>query len=171
MDRARVAELTGTIEPQRIERPDLHEWLTAWVERDVTPQESLDSLPGVIHHLVDAWGRSADRVVLVHYDDLLADLPGKMKWLAWRLGIEVPHDRWPELVEAARFDAMRERAALLVPDRLGVLKDPNRFFRAGRSGAGEDVLDGKELSRYEQRVSSLAPPEVVRWLHDPTARR
>jgi hypothetical protein len=171
MDRARVAELTGIIEPQRIERPDLHEWLIAWVERDVTPQESLDSLPGVMHHLVDAWARLGDRVVLVHFDDLLADLPGKMEWLAGRLGIEVPDDRWPELVAAARFGAMRQRAALLAPDRLGVIKDPNRFFRVGRSGAGEDVLDAAELSRYEQRVSSLAPPEVVRWLHDPAARR
>lgn len=171
MDRARVAELTGTVEPQRTERPDLHEWLTAWVDRDVTPQESLDSLPGVVHHLVDAWERRSDRVVLVHYDDLLTDLPGQMTWLAGRLGIEVPDDRWPELALAARFDAMRQRAALLVPDRLGVIKDPDRFFRAGRSGAGENILAPVELGRYQQRVTSLAPPEVVRWLHNPTARR
>lgn len=84
--------------------------------------------------------------------------------------MEVPDDRWPELVAAARFDAMRRRAAFLAPDRLGVIKDPHRFFRAGRSGAGEDVLDSAELNRYKQRVSSLAPPEVVRWLHDPAAR-
>lgn len=170
LDRARVAELTGTVEPPRTERPDLHEWLIAWVHRDVTPQEGLDSLPGVIHHLVDAWERRGDRVVLVHYDDLQADLPGQMAWLAGRLGIEVPDDRWPALVAAARFDAMRRRASLLVPDRLGVIKDPDRFFRAGSSGAGEDILDAVELSRYEQRVATLAPPEVVRWLHDPTAR-
>jgi aryl sulfotransferase len=170
MNRARVADLTGVVEPKRTERPDLHAWLIDWVERDVTPQQSLDSLPGTIHHLVDAWHRPGDRVVLVHYDDLLADLPGKMKWLAARLGIEVPADRWPELVAAARFDAMRQRAALLAPDRLGVLKDPNRFFRAGRSGAGRDVLDPAELGRYEQRVAALAPPEIVGWLHDPARR-
>lgn len=171
MNRARVAELTGTIEPPPIERPDVHEWLIAWIERDVTPRESLDSLPGVIHHLVDAWQRRSDRVVLVHFDDLLADLPGRMEWLAARLGIEVPADRWPDLVAAARFDAMRQRAALLAPDRLGVLKDPDHFFRAGTSGAGRDVLAPAELARYEQRVSGLAPPEIVGWLHDATMRR
>jgi aryl sulfotransferase len=170
MNRVRGADLTG-IELRLIERPDLHEWLIAWVEREVTPQGCFDSLPGVIHHLVDGWERRRDRVVLVHYDDLLADLAGRMKWLAARLDIEVPADRWPELVAAARFDAMRQRAALLAPDRLGVLKDPNPFFRAGRSGAGGNVLDPTELGRYEQRVSTLAPPEVVGWLHDPTVRR
>lgn len=109
--------------------------------------------------------------MLVHFDDLLADLPGRMKWLAARLGIEVPADRWPDLVAAARFDAMRQRAALLAPDRLGVLKDPDHFFRAGTSGAGRNVLAPAELARYEQRVSGLAPPEIVGWLHDATMRR
>jgi hypothetical protein len=171
MDRARVAELMGTVEPRPVERPDRHDWLVAWIEREVTPQESLDSLPGVVHHLVDAWARRSDRVLLVHYDDLVADLTDEMHLLAGQLGIEVPADRWSELVAAARFDAMRQRAPLLAPDRLGVLKDPNRFFRAGRSGAGREVLDPGERARYQERVASLAPPEVVEWLHDRRVRR
>src|SRR3712207_8733453 len=47
----------------------------------------------------------------------------------------------------------RSRAAYLAPDRLGVLKDPHRFFRAGRSGGGREVLDARELARYSQRVA------------------
>src|SRR5215213_8384096 len=123
LDRRRVAQLTGTPEPPPADDLSLHDWLVAWVERDVSPQQSLDSLPGVVHHLVDAWARRSDRVLLVHYDDLVADLPGEMRLLAERLGIEVPADRWSALVAAARFDAMRQRAAFLAPDRLGVLKD------------------------------------------------
>ena len=49
--------------------------------------------------------------------------------------------------------------------RLGVLKDPARFFRSGRSGAGSGVLSTDELARYERRVATLAPPDVVAWLH------
>ena len=165
MNRARVAELTGTEAPAPVERPDLHDWLVAWVERDVTPQQSLDSLPGVMHHLVDAWARRGERVLLVHYDDLVTDLPGTMRWLAARLGIDVPADRLPELVAAARFDAMRRRAAFLAPDRLGVLKDTDRFFRSGISGTGMEVLEPAEIARYEERVAGLAPPEIVAWLH------
>jgi aryl sulfotransferase len=170
MDRARVAELTRSSQPQEVARPGLHDWLVGWVEEQVTPQENLDSLPGVLHHAVDAWARAGDRVLLVHYDDLLADLPGTMQWLAERLGIAVPADRWQELVAAARFDAMRRRAAFLAPDRLGVLKDPDRFFRAGTSGAGQAILTLDEFSRYQQRVSSLAPPDVAHWLHHGTVR-
>jgi aryl sulfotransferase len=171
LDRARVAQLTGTEEPPPVERPGLHDWLVAWIERDVTAADSLDSLPGVVHHLADAWGRRGDQVLLVHYDDLAADLSGEMRLLAERLGIDVPPTRWAQLVTAAGFDAMRQRAPLLAPDRLGVLKDPDRFFREGRSGAGREVLTDRELARYHQRVEGMAPRQVLAWLHDRSARR
>ena len=48
----------------------------------------------------------------------------------------VPDERWPELIEAATFGRMRERADQLAPDRLGVLRDRQAFFRQGRSGHG-----------------------------------
>jgi hypothetical protein len=48
-----------------------------------------------------------------------------MDWLAGRFGNEVADDLWPELVAAARFDAMRRRAAFLAPDRLGVIDGPS----------------------------------------------
>ena len=67
--------------------------------------------------------------------------------------------------EAASFDRMRSRSAELVPDAHGVLAEPARFFRSGRSGAGREVLTTEELARYEARVASLASPEVVAWLH------
>lgn len=66
---------------------------------------------------------------------------------------------------------MRDREAFLAPDRLGVLKDPARFFREGRSGAGRELLGADELARYHHRVASLAPPEVVAWLHERSVRR
>ena len=51
----------------------------------------------------DAWARRDEpNVVLVHYDDLFADLEGEMRRLADRLGIAVPEERWPELVGRPR---------------------------------------------------------------------
>ena len=117
-------------------------WLAGWVEHDADPRDEMDSLPGVLRHLSDAWARRDEpNVVLVHYDDLSADLDGEMRRIAARLGIDVAEDRWPELVEAATFDSMRARADDLVPDATGVLKDRARFFRGGVSGAGREVLD------------------------------
>src|SRR5204863_849264 len=105
--------------------------------------------PGVAFHAADAWSRRREaNVVLVHYDDLRADLEGEMRRLADRLGILVPEERWPQLVAAATFDQMRGRAQLLAPDPVGVLKDRQAFFRRGRSGAGEEVLGPAGMARY-----------------------
>lgn len=85
-----------------------------------------------------------------------------MRRLGDQLGVAVPDAAWPSLVEAAGFPAMRARSADLVPDTMGVLKDPSRFFHSGTSGAGRAVLTDDELRDYEQRVAALAPPEVHR---------
>ncbi|WP_431892492.1 sulfotransferase domain-containing protein [Micromonospora haikouensis] len=168
LDRARLAELTGRPAPAGPSAPrtPLVESLRRWVDREVDPRAELDSLEGVLWHLGDAWGRrDRPNVTLVHYDDLVADLAGQMRVLAGRLGVEVAQPRWPELVEAATFDRMRERADLLVPDPAGVLKDRNAFFRRGRSGQGRELLDAATLARYRARTATLAPPDLLAWLH------
>jgi hypothetical protein len=53
--------------------------------------------------------------LLVHYDNLLADLEGQMRRLAGQLGIAVPDSAWPALVRAATFESMRGNADKLVP--------------------------------------------------------
>jgi aryl sulfotransferase len=168
IDRARLAKLLGLPEPEvrPPPRPTLHDWLVDWVEDDPAPFESLDSLPGVMWHVADAWERRSDpNVVLVHYDDLQRDLGAAMRGLAARLGIEIDEAAWPALVRAASFDEMSARAGLMLPDQNGVLKDPAAFFRRGTSGAAREVLSEAELARYEERVRKLAPAEVVAWLH------
>ncbi|WP_343450034.1 sulfotransferase domain-containing protein [Micromonospora oryzae] len=168
LDRARLAELTGRPAPAGSPAPrtPLVESLRRWVDREVDPRAELDSLQGVLWHLGDAWGRrDRPNVTLVHYDDMVADLAGRMRALAGRLGVEVAQPRWPELVEAATFDRMRERADLLVPDPAGVLKDRNAFFRRGRSGQGRELLDAATLARYRARTAALAPPDLLAWLH------
>ena len=166
LDRARLAELTGVPARPRTERPTLHDWLVSWTRTETTPQQQMDSLVGVLHHVTDAWQRQGHQdVLLVHYADLLADLDREMRRIAGHLGVEVPEAAWPALVEAATFESMRSRSDELVPDAMGVLKDRSRFFRSGTSGAGRAVLSPEELRDYEQRVAGLAPAEVVTWLH------
>jgi hypothetical protein len=168
LDRERLRELTGQPLPEGPPRPrpSLQQWLPSWVDQEVDPRTELDSLPGVLWHLGDAWSRRHEpNVELVHYDDLRADLGGQMRRLAERWGLTVPAQRWPELVEAATFDRMRERADRLAPDRLGVLRDRRAFFRRGGSGQGRELLDGAALARYRARAAALAPPDLLAWLH------
>ena len=168
IDRARLRQLVGLPEPETPppHRPAVHDWLVEWIEEDPAPSESLDSLPGVMWHLTDAWSRRAEpNIVLVRYDDLQADLAGTMRELAHRLGFAVDGAAWPALVKAASFSQMSANAEALLPDRNGVLRDPAAFFRRGTSGAASEVLSAAERARYEERARQLAPAGVVDWLH------
>jgi hypothetical protein len=168
LDRQRIRQLTGQPDagPTVDHRPPLHQWLLGWIEQDVDPKSALDSLPGVLSHLTDAWSRRVSQdVVLVHYDDLVDDLDAEMRRLASLLGISVPAETWPALVEAATFAQMRTRADSIVPDPSGILKNQAAFFRRGSSGAGAETLSSVELDRYYQRTSPMAPTDLLEWLH------
>jgi aryl sulfotransferase len=168
LDRARIRQLVGLPRQEEPNPPrlPLRQWLLAWIDQDADPRDQLDSLPGFMWHLSDAWlRRHADNVLLLHYDDLLTDRDAEMRRLADHLAISVPEDRWPELVDAAGFHEMRGRAAELVPDPRGVLKDSLAFFRHGRSGAGRQQLSPDEIARYRDRTAKLAPPDLLAWLH------
>jgi hypothetical protein len=104
--------------------------------------------------------------MLVHYDNLSADLAGQMRWLAGRLGITVPERTWPALVRAATFESMSGNADMLVPSA-GLFNSNAAFFRRGTSGAGREILSDRELAAYHDRASRLAPPDMLAWLHSP----
>jgi hypothetical protein len=168
LDRERIRRLTGQPEGNApaSPRPPLHEWLLAWIGDQARPEDQLDSLPGVLWHLSDAWlRRDEPNVVLVHYDDLVDDLDAEMRRLAALLGITVPGEIWPDLVAAATFESMRAAARRVAPDPSGVLKNNAAFFRRGTSGAGREVLTTDELACYHARTAELAPPGLLAWLH------
>jgi aryl sulfotransferase len=168
IDRARLRALTGQPEPTEPAkpRPPLRDRVLRWIDRDASPLDDMDSLPGVMWHLSDAWSRrDRPNVVLVHYADLQHDLEGEMRRIAGRLDVAVPDDAWPSLVDAATFASMRSRADVITPNPSGVLKSNAAFFRRGTSGAGRELLTDAEIAHYETRVSGMAPPDLLAWLH------
>jgi hypothetical protein len=149
--------------PARATDPIARFW--RWVQDDAPPNEGLELL---LHHVGTFWQRrEATNVVLVHYADLQADLEGEMRRLAKRLEIVIDDDSWPTLVEAARFDRMRDRAASLAPQATmdGLWPDAARFFNRGTSGQWQELLGAEDLDRYWARVHRLAAPDVATWIH------
>lgn len=174
IDREVVGRLLGHSPPSdhpapvgQQQRSDVRHALLSWIDGDATPQEQMDSIRGVMWHLSDAWERRHQpNIVLVHYSDLLRDLDAEMHRLADVLQVNVPEETWSALVDAAVFEQMRENAGRLVPSGdTGVLKDVHAFFRTGTSGSWRHLLTYEDVARYEQRVASLAPPELLDWLH------
>ncbi len=167
LDRDKMRELSGidAAGPRR-SHASATEWLAEWVRGDQPPADDLDGLRGVFWHLSDAWDRRhGANVVLVHYEDLLTDLPGEMVRLADRFGVSLPDAELESLAASATFDAMRGQADRLAPAPDGVFLDRSRFFRSGGTGDGRDATDGGTLAVYEARARELAPHDLVEWLH------
>lgn len=127
----------------------------------------LVNLASTMHHLATFWERREQpNVVLVHYADLQRDLEGEMRRIASRLGIEIDEDVLPDLVAAAGFDAMRERADEIAPDSTYRILQSNRaFFRSGSHGQWKELLDATGRRRYAERVTQLAPTDLIEWVH------
>jgi aryl sulfotransferase len=127
--------------------------------------EDVIGLPSMLHHFSTFWQmRDQPNVVLLHYQEMTEDLDGTMRRLAARLGIEVPEEKWPELVRAASFGEMRSRADELAPEAK-IYIDRKEFFHRGTSGQWRELLGPDDLRRYQERVQKLAEPELVDWVH------
>jgi len=140
----------------------------AFVTDPTPPTELATSLRAVLHHLATFWAvRDRANVIMLHYDDLKADLEGQMRALAARLGIAVPEDRWPALVQAATFEEMRRHADRFAPAVTeSIWRDNRQFFRRGTSGQWRDLFEDGDPARYDARVQELATdPAFVAWAH------
>lgn len=167
--RATAAEIDG-VDPGAFTGPvrtgSDRERFWHWVDNDAPPTEVGSSLRRMLHHAETFQDAAGADVVMLHYEDLRTDLDGQMRGLADRLAISVPRQRWPQLVEAATFGAMRGRATLTAPNaHLGFWRDNERFFNKGTSGQWRDLLDEEDLDRYRARTNSLGKPDAVNWLH------
>jgi hypothetical protein len=125
------------------------------------------TLASVLHHLATGWRRRVDRnVVLLHFADLRADVPGELVRLARRLGIPCSLERARALAPEASLARMRERSAEVAPSASqGNWKDARAFFRSGGAGEWRARLSPDDLAAYEARVAALASPDLGAWVH------
>jgi aryl sulfotransferase len=145
----------------------LQERFWAWIHDELPVTEAPSSLAATLNHLGSFWKvRDRANVILLHYDDMKADLEGEMRRLAACLGIEVPESRWPELVQAATFEAMKREADITAPGTTeAIWQDNKQFFRSGKSGGWREIFGEGDVVRYEARLHGLADPTLIAWAH------
>ena len=114
-----------------------------------------------------AWWaeRARPNLLLVHFNDLKADLDGEMRRIADFLEIETPKALWPTLVEAAGFEAMKRAGADLMPAaELSFEGGHDTFLNKGTNGRWQSELTDDDLALYQRRVEAELSPDLARWL-------
>jgi aryl sulfotransferase len=132
---------------------DIHEFFDRWIAAGLT-----------MHHIATWWNlRNQPNVLLVHYNDLKADLDYEMSRVAAFLNIAVPSALWPEVVDRCTFDRMRAGAEKVGNFDRTFEGGAQSFLFRGTNGRWQNVLSDSELQRYRQRVDELLSPEAAQW--------
>ena len=138
----------------------IRSYFNDWLERDGHPfwpfWENIRSW-WEIRHLPN--------VMLLHFSDLKADMPGQIRRIAEFLGIGIDQAKWPAIVEHCSFDYMKRNAELAAPLG-GMLWEggAKTFIHKGTNGRWRDVLSAKECGRYEAMAREQLGEECARWL-------
>ena len=136
-----------------------HDWL-------VGDEDTLGD-PGASYFVVENsfWAaRHEPNVLLVHYNDLKSDREGEMRRIADFLDIDIAGQLWPELVEAAGFDAMKKASEALMPAAGNTWKGGGKtFLNKGTNGRWHGIYSDEDLARYAKRVASEFNPALATW--------
>jgi aryl sulfotransferase len=109
--------------------------------------------------------RARANLLLVHFNDLKADLDGEMRRIADFLGVVTPESLWPELVSAAGFTAMQDAGEALLPGMDGSFDGGHMtFLNKGTNGRWRAALTDEDLALYQARVAAELSPVLARWL-------
>lgn len=139
---------------------DPHEFYRQWFEGNGFPiwpfWENVRSWWAVRH---------LPNVMLVHFNDLKADLEGAIRRIADFLSIEIDAATLAKAVAHSRFDYMKSHAAAMAP-RGGVLwkGGAETFINKGSNGRWRDRLTPEEVKAYERRAVQELGPDCARWL-------
>jgi aryl sulfotransferase len=116
-------------------------------------------------HVQGWWNaRNLPNVMLLHFNNLKADLPGEMRRIADFLGIEIDEARFPAMVEHCTFDYM-QRTSKNVPVLDMIFQNGgNTFFNKGTNGRWKDLLTPADLEKYEEAVRTNLTPDCAHWL-------
>jgi len=139
------------------------DWLTkGWFEWET------EGYPywGHMHHCATWWAyRDLPNIKLVHYADLLADLSGQMRDIAAFIGAKVPEDRWAAVVDACRFETVKQNPEKVVGDMSMMFKGgAQTFINQGTNGRWRDLLNDEDLALYEAAKRRVLTPESAEWM-------
>jgi aryl sulfotransferase len=158
---AALNETPGRVGPP-ISRPpeSIRDYFLQWLEGDGYPLWSF------WENIRSWWSiRDLPNLLLLHFDELKADLPGQILRIADFLEIEIEPGDWPSIVEHCGFDWMKNNAGRAVP--LGGAfweGGAQTFINKGSNGRWRDTLTEEDCRRYETEARRQLGDACATWL-------
>ncbi|MBS1239768.1 MAG: sulfotransferase [Proteobacteria bacterium] len=154
-------ETPGLVGPP-LERPidDIRQYWHDWLEGDGYPFWSF------WENIATWWAiRDLPNVMLVHFNELKADMDGRMRDIAEFLGVEVDQADWPQIHEYCSFEWMKEHADRTAPGAGMLFEGGGKsFINKGVNGRWQEVLSAEESARYEAIAAEKLGRECAAWL-------
>jgi aryl sulfotransferase len=109
--------------------------------------------------------RELPNLMLLHFADLKADLPGQMRRIAAFLDIVIDETAWPVMADRCTFGYMKGHAAETAPAG-GRFWDGGgaAFFNKGTNGRWREVLTPEDVKRYDTVARRELGPACTDWL-------
>ena len=151
----------GRIGPP-LQRPtgDAHDFYRRWFQDNGYPSLSF-------WETVRSWWnvRALPNVMLVHFNDLKADLAGSVLSIGAFLDIPVRGRQFSRIVEHCSFAYMKAHADVIAPGSgtfwTGGAKT---FINRGTNGRWRDTLSAAEIAAYDARAGAELGPACAAWL-------
>ena len=151
---------------------DVHAFWRRWIREGWFEWEQ-DGWPfwSAFHHLDTWWtARTWPNVLLLHYNDLLADPLTEVERLATFIGVDRAPEELQRVVEVSSFTTMRQdfiaaEAEAGGPGESFFKGGVATFMNKGTNGRWRGVLTDDDLEAYEKRASEL-DPAFRSWLEE-----
>lgn len=147
---------------------NVHTFFDDWLQRGWLDWEQ-DGWPywSFFHNVQSWWDHHQQaNILLLHYNDLKADLPAQVQRIASFLGLDPDPERLKMVCAAVDFKAMQQRSATYVPCGGRLWKGgAESFLYRGINGRWRGVLRPEQLEAYERVSRNALSPDCHRWLN------
>jgi aryl sulfotransferase len=156
-------------EPFPVFVDDLKRTWHDWITRSWFPWE-LGGYPYWSHlsHALTFWNfRHLPNIMMLHFNDLLADLDGEMRRIAEFLNIEIAPHQWRDVVRRSTFAEVKKDPFKVVGPNIdfGFKGGADTFIFKGTNGRWIGTLDDDDLALYHQAMARL-PGDFAAWLEN-----
>ncbi len=129
-----------------------------WVRRRGFPFVDLVSI------YRQAWSlRDRDDVLLLHYNEIIADLAGAVRRIAAFEGVTLTPERVREIAALCDFEAMRRQRDTIAPNAKRF--DTGHHLNQGIAGRGSSLFPRERFAEEYRALESALGSECFRWLN------